>query len=107
MSMGGPTFYRGSLETEQELAGHKIAIKGIFWHNDHSSKMFLQIFNRPASDVTVGTTTPDFSIGLAADTSDTFNFFNAVFDTGFTFAITTTTGGNTAGGVHDVMIVVV
>lgn len=107
--MGGsdPKFYRGALGTKQEVAGHKVGVAGIFWHNDHNAKMFLQIFNKATAAVTVGTTTPDISIGLAADTSDTFNFFNATFDTGFTFAITTATGGATAGGVHDVVIFVV
>ena len=102
-----PQFFRGSSETEQEISSGRCAIRTIVWHNDHTAKMFLQIFNLPASSVTVGTTTPTVSLGLAADTTQDFPLGDALFDTGFVFAITTTTGGSTAGGVHDVIISVV
>ena len=102
-----PQFFRGSLETEQEVSSGRCAIRNIIWHNDHTAVMFMQIFNLAATSVTVGTTTPTVSLQLAANSTQTFHFGDALFDTGFVFAITTTTGGSTAGGVHDVVVGVV
>ncbi len=102
-----PKFFDGSLETEQEVSSGRCAVRTIIWHNDHSAAMFMQIFNLPASSITVGTTVPDLELKVGADATQTFDFGDALFDTGLTFAITTLTNGTLAGGVHSVMIGIV
>ena len=83
------------------LSGH--TLRHILWHNDDGAARFMQIFRRLAADVVLGTTVPDLVIQLGADATDVFPFGDTLISP-FSFAITTTRGGSTAGTASDVMI---
>jgi len=79
-------------------ATNRANITGIIATNDGASPMFIQIFDAIASTVTLGSTVADMAIKLATTgSSESFNFHGAKFDTGFAYALTTTSTGTAAG----------
>lgn len=105
--MGEAKFFAVTTNAKQVLQAGKIGIRSIIWHNDDNAARFMQIFDKLTADVTIGTTVPDMVIQIAADTTSSFPFEDAVFQTGFIFAITTTRTGSTSGTASDVTIVVI
>ena len=106
MSMGGTLFFAVTNNTVQNVSRDRISIKGIVWHNDDASIRFMQLFNVSEADVVLGTTVPNMIIQLGADTTDSWNLFNGVFETACSFAITSTRTGSTGGTASDIMFVV-
>ena len=104
--MGEAKFFTVTTNAVQNVSRGKIAIQGILWHNDHTSTMFMQIFDVIAGNVVLGTTVPTTVLQLGADQVKDFPFWDAVFQTAFSFAITDTRSGSTAAGTHDVTVVV-
>jgi len=78
-------------------ATNRANITGLIGTNDGASPVFMQIFDATASDVTLGSTVADMVIKLATTgSSESFNFHGAKFDTGFAYALTTTSTGTAA-----------
>lgn len=81
-------------------AGRGIKFKGYSAGNTHSAAIFLQVFNAPASQVTLGTTAPTLSF-LLTNNFDNVNILpqeDLVFDKGCSIAVTATQTGNGAPG---------
>ena len=79
------------------VSAQRINIRHIVWHNDDAAARFLQMFNAASADVTLGTTTADFVLQIGADAVDNFPLGDMLFLTAFSYAVTTTAGGNTTG----------
>lgn len=72
---------------------------GFLAENEDSSDVYLQMFNKAVGDVTVGTTSPDFTYKILAGSQlgkDAQEFPLDFFDTALTIAITTTRTGAAA-----------
>ena len=79
-------------------ATNRANITGLIGTNDGASPMFIQIFDKIASTVTLASDVPDMVIKLATTGGSlSFDFHGAKFDTGFAYALTTTSTGSAAG----------
>ena len=106
---GGTSFFY-----DNDLDGTKVEVKAtagqIYWihcMNLKAAHLYLQIFNKAATDVTVGTTTPDmqFVLPTQGDTNGA-GFVLAIpngieMDTGITIACTTDSEGSTEPGANE------
>jgi hypothetical protein len=66
-------------------------------NNPNAAVSYVQVFNKLTANVTVGTTTPDFVIGIAASGFASFSIPQGIdLSIGLVIAATTTIGGSTA-----------
>jgi len=74
----------------------QVLIWSVTIHNTTAARAYVQFFDALAADVTVGTTTPDFVVGVAANGTTSWNIGKPIrFSTGITVASTTTRAGST------------
>ena len=92
-----------SNNTAQNLANNPSTTPGYnFWgyevdNTANSTISYLQLFNLPSSQVTVGTTTPDLIYAINANSSRGFGFGPPlIFEKGISGVVTTTPTGSTA-----------
>jgi hypothetical protein len=72
----------------------------IYWisadNTANGSICYVQVFNKAAGDVTVGTTSADFIMAVGGSSEETYNFSTPLaFSVGLSAAVTTTPSGNT------------
>lgn len=90
--------------TKTQIKGSAATLWKFIAENANTSVVYLQIFNKLAASVTVGTTVADDVIPIAAGNSATdpaveeIAFPKVTYGTGLTIAITTTRTGNTNPG---------
>ena len=86
--------------TVRDLATGYIRLFGYSLHNQDAARGFVQIFFNKASNVTLGTTSPDLVIEMAASRSDRY-MFDYPFESslGMCAASTTTSSGSTGATV--------
>ncbi len=83
--------------TKVELSATGLAIGGYHIVNLTASLNYIQVFNKPAANVTVGSTVPYFSIPLPASGGATLYLGGLAMSNGLTIACTTTaTGASTS-----------
>ena len=71
--------------------------------NNTGLRAYVQVFNKKVADVTVGTTTPDYVIPLAANGDSTVDFGGVGIDHDTAITIAATTGrANSTGAACDV-----
>lgn len=103
MPNSGSKVYSGTASSTKAglRDGSSVTVYGLELLNKESAVSYLQIFNRPAASVTVGTTVPIASIGLPASGGCTLSFPMGwiVGGDGFTIASTTTRTGSTTAGI--------
>ena len=97
MDLRGRDDFNVTSNAVRQAVGTRCHINTVTWHNDDSAARFMQIFNALSANITVGTTTPDMVLQMAADSSETFDFGDQEYSTGFSYAITTTATGNSTG----------
>ncbi|MEM4413044.1 MAG: hypothetical protein QXD59_02080 [Candidatus Caldarchaeum sp.] len=94
-------FFANVGSTPIEVSGVGCHIVCIELTNPGASLAYLQVFNRRASGVTLGTTAPDFVASAVAGGNKTVTFpVPARFKNGVTIACTTTPTGSTAAPMH-------
>ncbi len=98
---GGASIYNNTalVATKQEVKATPATLFGWHIHNVAAAITYIQIFNKAAANVTVGTTVPDLVLGIPS--SGTISQRDALgidFSVGLTIAATTTVGGSTAPG---------
>lgn len=87
----------GLTNTVQAISSVKIAFKGYILNNADSSSRWVQIFFRPSTEVTLGTTAPDLTLQIGPTSTVALDFENVFMEgTGFSAAATTTETGTTA-----------
>lgn len=82
--------------------GFRLRVGALNLFNNNAAVGWLQIFLKPASGVTLGTTVPDMSIPLTASGELTWSFGSQGWNlggTGLSIAATTTRTGLTAGSI--------
>jgi len=94
-------YYNGSLsQTKVEVVAGACNLYGFeIENNDAASEIFVQIFDKLAANVTVGTTAPDYSFRVPAGTNfgkDAESFPIRFHSTGITIACTSTRTGGSA-----------
>jgi len=77
-------------------ATNRANITGVIGTNDATGPVFIQVFDAIASTVTLGSTVADMAILLPTTGSISLDFHGAKFDTGFAYAIATTSTGTVA-----------
>jgi hypothetical protein len=99
---GGLTLFSDPalLATKAVVAAVPASIYGYHIHNPNAAIAYVQVFNKLTAGVTVGTTVPDWVIGIPANGTVNLSPGTAGIDfsTGVVIAATTTTGGLTALG---------
>ena len=96
--VGATKVYNGSINaTKAEVTDNpSILIYSITLLNATAAEAYLQVFNADSADVTVGSTTPDFVIGVDATDELHCPFPKPIlFNAGLTIASTTTRAGST------------
>jgi|TARA_R110001583_G_scaffold10613_10_gene48720 hypothetical protein len=88
--MAGVTFKNITSNAILEVSAQRINLEGVIFHNDDSGVRFLQFFNSASGSITLGSTTPVFTVQLPANTSQDFDFHNALFTTALSVACTQT-----------------
>ena len=66
-----------------------------FTNGEAAGARYMQIFNALAANVNLGTTVPDMVLIVGAADSESFDFGDQEFSTGFSYAITTSAEGST------------
>lgn len=89
-------------ETEEEIKSSAGQVYGYFLHNASAGTMFFQFYNATAASVTVGTTTPLFTLPVPTGASANIAIPHGVaFSTALSIAATTTYGGADAPGANE------
>jgi hypothetical protein len=95
-------FYQGAVNaTKVEVCDIPSNCYGFEVENNDTADVFLQVFNKAAADVTVGTTAPDYTFRIPA--SSNFGKDSQIFpihyhDLGLVIAVTTTRTGSSNPG---------
>ena len=94
-------YYRVDLdETKRQVMGGPGNLYGfLFENNSETTPVYVQMFNKLAADVTVGTTVPDFTYKVPAGAvfgKDAQDFSIDTFSIGLTVACTSTRSGAVA-----------
>lgn len=94
---GLSTYYNTALNaTKAAVVAVPLSIYGWQINNPNGAFSYVQMFNKLTANVTVGTTVPDFVIGIPANGSVTIlNALGIDFSIGLVVAATTTFGGST------------
>ena len=83
--------------TVRAVAEKQVTWMGYVFHNNTASDNWVQVFFRPAGQVVLGTTPPDFTVLINANDSATLWFKDPIRQgTGFSVAGTTTETGSSA-----------
>jgi hypothetical protein len=101
-------------ESEEEVKGTAGELCSLWVTNTATSTRFIKIYNATAASVTVGTTTPDITIGVGGNSSDDVTGSFSVnggcfgFGTALTIAATTGVADNDTGApaANDVIVTV-
>jgi hypothetical protein len=94
--MPNPHFNDAADETLILLSSARSQLKMMQLRNLDAAIAYVQFFNAAATEsVTLGTTTPDLSISIAASAVVTMDIEGAAFESGIVYAVTTTATGNT------------
>ena len=112
MTIGSPSFFHDADldETKVEVKGSGGLINWLHIMNLSAAKLYLQVFNKKAVDVIVGTTVPDleFVIQTLGDTNGvgfSLSTANGIpMSIGITIACTTNSEGNGAPSANDCSI---
>lgn len=77
-------------ETEDEIKGSAGQVFGWYFYNDGAAEVYVKFYNATAANVTVGTTTPVFTLGIPAGAAaNVFSEIGIAFSTAITVAATT------------------
>lgn len=89
---------QGISSTARNIANEQITFCGYLLHNnDATLNTWVQVYFKPANQVTVGSTIPDMTIKLTAGVSVAWDFLSPIRQgTGLSIASTTTEIGSTA-----------
>lgn len=109
---GGTKFYRNIDvdESEDEVRAVGCQVYWIHAVTVDATPVYLQLYNKTAANVTVGTTVADLtflipSSGDANGRGFVLSIPNGIeFDTALTIAATTTAGGSTGPGANEVIV---
>ena len=103
--VGGTSYSNAALdETAVQVVAGPVLLFNIMGYNSGGTVSFLQFFDAPLADVTVGTTTPDFIIPLPASGGyDSALTLPESFPHGIVIACTATPTGNGAPGADAVV----
>lgn len=95
---GGLSMYSASTgATATSAKSSPGQLYGWFIYNSNSSVAYVQFFDLATGSVTLGTTSPKFSIGIPAGSgANVFSDTGLAFATAITYACTTTRSGSTA-----------
>ena len=89
----------GITSTVRDVAMENKIWFGYVLHENGAAVAWVQVFYRPASEVTLGTTAPDFTITLSAADSVAYDFRRPIeLLSGMSVAGTTTETGSTTAG---------
>ena len=98
-------------ESEDTVKAGLITLGGIHCMNMSASVIYLKLYDALAANVTVGTTTPDWTFPVTTlGTTDGAGFIQEFgdrgvrFTTGLVIAATTDIGGNGAPGANEVIV---
>ena len=87
----------GADQTLGQVSAEAVIVTAIDAYNPGAALAFLQLFNRPSADVTLGTTVPDFVVPIPdAGGRDTVYPGGLRFADALTYAVTGSPGGNDA-----------
>lgn len=105
--VGASTFYNDAIAgTKTTVKAAPAKVHAIHLVNTTGSTAYLQVFNKLAADVTVGTTVADFAIRLAANATFTLPLTMPLdFSVGVVVAGTTTSTGSTGAAISALMAV--
>lgn len=81
--------------TVHQVSAQRVNIKRIIVTNQDAAIIFIQFFNLAAADVTLGTTVAPGWFAVAASVTQEYPLDDMLFDTAFSYALTTTVTGNT------------
>ena len=97
---GASMFFNSALSTTvQSVKSSAGRLYGWYIYNPNGSVEYVQIFNVASGSVTLGSTTPTLSLGIAPNMSGSArDIFPGLFATAISCAATTTPTGNTAPG---------
>lgn len=88
---------QGMTNVPREISAEQITWAGYLIHNNDSAVTWVQVFFKPAIEVQIGITAPDFTIKLGSQESLAWDWLNPIRQgTGFTVAATTTETGSTS-----------
>lgn len=98
---GRPYFQAAVADTPKLVNAGATILCSLHLHNTTAADAFLQCFNAAAvTDVTLGTTAPDFTVPLTANAITSLPFaFGINFPKGLVIAGTTTATGSTAAAI--------
>jgi len=102
--MAGGSLYRVTDNTVHNVSAQRVNIKRIIWHNDDGATMWMQMFDLASANVSLGTTVPGFHIQLGANSVINLPMEDMLFETAFSFAITTDATGSTGGTLNMVAV---
>jgi hypothetical protein len=92
-----PVLKSGLTTTVSQVVGATAVLSGYFVYNPNASVAYIQIFDSAtAGAVTLGTTTPKWSIGIPPSTGANLSNLHMSFASGIQVAATTTATGSTA-----------
>ena len=92
-------------ETEDAVTTYPTHLGGWAIGNADATAVFVHFYDALIADVTVGTTAPKVTIGVAATSGDSFSIPGGIFfETAISVAATTTIGGNTGPGATEVSV---
>lgn len=98
---GGTSVYSHTalVNVKQEVKAGPASLFGWHIHNVAAAITYIQVFNKLAANVTVGTTVPDFVLGIPASSVISMRDSLPIdLTVGFTIAAATTVGGAVAPG---------
>lgn len=97
---GGLSIYSGSIgATATSVKGSAGQVYGWYIYNSNASAVYVQVFNVVSGSVTLGTTSPTFSLGIPASSGANVSFDSGIaMGTAITVAVTTTRSGSTGPG---------
>ena len=82
--------------TVRQVLGSQVSFVGYILHNNDAARRWVQVFFRPASEVVLGTTVPNYTISVGASGSVAWDFYRPIRQgTGLSLACTTTEIGST------------
>jgi len=97
---GGLSVATGSIgATATSVKASAGQVYGWYFYNPNASVAYVQFFNTASGSVTLGTTTPVYSLGIPAGSAANVEMSNGIaHSTAITIAVTTTRAGSTGPG---------
>jgi hypothetical protein len=108
VSTGVYTLYSDSA-APATASGVKNSSTSVYWITGdniaNGAAVYVQIFNKPSGDVTVGVTPADLIFYVGGSSQETYDFqIPWIFSNGFSFAVTSTASNSSSPGVVSVTI---